>query len=91
MGSLRVLVRTQSFLVMKPIRTKIAPRPCVWFPAEVARTAKFGLGWPRSQGPCGQWWGRGSRLLCQDLMGKDQDDADDYERSEHGLAVCHEV
>jgi len=24
-------------------------------------------------------------------MGKDQDDADDYERSEHGLTLCHEA
>lgn len=30
-----LLVRMESFLAVKSMRTKIASRPCVWFPAEV--------------------------------------------------------
>ncbi len=48
------LVRMESFLTVKSMRTKIAPCPCVWFPAEVTRQAKFGLGCPGSQGRRGQ-------------------------------------
>lgn len=48
------LVRVESFLTVKSMRTKIASRPSLWFPAEIARAAKFGLGCPGSQGPCGQ-------------------------------------
>ena len=48
-----LLVRMESFLTVKSVGTKIAPCPSLWFPAEVTRWSKFGLGCPGSQGRCG--------------------------------------
>ena len=91
MGSLRVLVRTQSFLVMKPIRAEDRSPPVrlVSGRGRKNREVRTRL----TQEPRALWtmMRAGQSIVVPDLMGKDQDDADDYERSEHGLAVCHEV